>query len=77
MKAAMMFRKEVIPPQVGIPQKLGKFASLERAQVLIPGEMVPFSRQAIGRKRNIIVNNFDAAVCIARIISFCSVLTDL
>jgi hypothetical protein len=58
----MTFQKEVIPPQVGIPEKLGKFTCLDQASIMIPGNPLSFSRQAIGKKRNIIVSNFDAAV---------------
>ena len=58
----MMFQKGVIPPQVGIPQNLRKFACLDQSSILIPGNPVPFSRQAVGQKRNVVVNNFDAAV---------------
>ncbi|RYP11137.1 hypothetical protein DL765_007886 [Monosporascus sp. GIB2] len=61
MKAAIMFRKGVIPPQVGIPQKLGDFACLEQGSILIPGGPVPYTRQSVGKKRTMIVNNFDAA----------------
>ncbi|KAH8592115.1 hypothetical protein B0O99DRAFT_689896 [Bisporella sp. PMI_857] len=61
IKAAMTFQKEVIPPQVGIPEKLGKFTCLDQASIMIPGNPLSFSRQAIGKKRNIIVSNFDAA----------------
>lgn len=70
MKAAIMFRKGVIPPQVGIPQKLGNFECLERGSVLIPGNPIPYTRQSIGKKRTMIVNNFDAAVCLYMCIDF-------
>ncbi|RYO88710.1 hypothetical protein DL764_008697 [Monosporascus ibericus] len=67
MKAAIMFRKGVIPPQVGIPHKLGDFACLKQGSILIPGDPVPYTRQSIGRKRTMIVNNFDAAIHLALI----------
>ena len=62
IKASLMFQKEIVPPQVGIPEYLGDFECLDRSSILIPGHPVSFSRKAIGQKRNIIVNNFDAAV---------------
>jgi len=62
IKASLMFQKEIIPPQVGIPEHLGNFECLDRSSILIPGNPVPFSSRAVGQKRNIIVNNFDAAV---------------
>lgn len=62
MKAALMFQKGVIPPQVGIPERLGTFACLDQAAIHIPGEPVQFSRQILGKNRKVIVNNFDAAV---------------
>lgn len=62
----MTFQKGVIPPQVGIPQNLRKFTCLDKSTILIPGCPVPFSYQAGGRKRNIVVNNFDAAVSTAQ-----------
>ncbi|KAI9037691.1 uncharacterized protein KD926_000107 [Aspergillus affinis] len=61
MKAAIMFRKGIIPPQVGMPEKLGKFDCLDQGSILIPGAPVQFSRQANGKTRKILVNNFDAA----------------
>ncbi|KAI0202479.1 putative polyketide synthase [Astrocystis sublimbata] len=61
MKAAMMFGKGVVPPQVGMPHKLGDFDFLKHGTVVIPGEPVPYSHQSIGNKRRMIVNNFDAA----------------
>lgn len=66
MKASLMFRKGFVPPQVGIPEKLGTFDCLNRGSVLIPGEPVSFTRQSVGKKRTMIVNNFDAAVSINR-----------
>lgn len=59
-----MFRKGVVPPQVGIPEKMGVFDCLDRGSVLIPGEPVSFTRQSVGKTRTMIVNNFDAAVSI-------------
>jgi acyl transferase domain-containing protein len=64
MKAAVMFRKGMVPPQVGIPHKLGDYACLKQGSILIPGEAVPYTRQSVGRKRRMMVNNFDAAVCV-------------
>ncbi|RYP85130.1 hypothetical protein DL769_001034 [Monosporascus sp. CRB-8-3] len=61
IKAAIMFRKGVIPPQVGIPHKLGDFACLKQGSILIPGDPIPYTRQSVGSKRTMIVNNFDAA----------------
>ncbi|KAK8074379.1 Bcpks15 [Apiospora hydei] len=61
MKAAAMFRKGLVPPQVGIPEKMGNFDCLDRGSILIPGVPMPFTRQSVGKKRTMIVNNFDAA----------------
>lgn len=61
IKASFMFRKGVVPPQVGIPEKMGVFDCLDRGSVLIPGEPVSFTRQSVGKTRTMIVNNFDAA----------------
>jgi hypothetical protein len=59
-----MFRKGIIPPQVGLPEKMGNFGCLDHGSVLIPGDPVSFTRQSVGRTRAMIVNNFDAAVSI-------------
>ncbi|KAM7216845.1 hypothetical protein V8F06_007822 [Rhypophila decipiens] len=62
MKAAMMFRKGVVPPQPGIPAKLAKYAALENSEIYIPGEVVPYTRESLGgKKRTLMVSNFDAA----------------
>ncbi|KAK2801683.1 Type I Iterative PKS [Onygenales sp. PD_10] len=61
IKAALTIKKEVIPPQVGVPQKLGKFPCLERDSIVIPGNILPFSRHVLGQKRHVLVSNFDAA----------------
>jgi hypothetical protein len=64
IKGAMVLQKEIIPAQVGIPQKLGHYPCLEKGQILVPGSAMPFSGKTVGQvKRRILVNNFDAAVC--------------
>jgi hypothetical protein len=64
IKGAMVLKKETIPAQVGIPQKLGHYPCLENGQILVPGNAMPFSGETVGQgKGRILVNNFDAAVC--------------
>lgn len=63
MKAATMFRKGFVPPQVGMPHKIGHYACLEQGLVHVPGSAIPYTRQSVGKKRVMLVNNFDAAVC--------------
>ena len=58
----MAFKKEVVPPQVGIPANLGHHDLLNQSSILVPGKPVSFSRQTVGQQRNVVVNNFDAAV---------------
>jgi acyl transferase domain-containing protein len=63
IKGAMVLKKEVIAPQVGMPQKLGHYPCLENGQILVPGDQIPFSSPTAGQgRRRILVNNFDAAV---------------
>ncbi|KAL1961387.1 hypothetical protein VTO42DRAFT_115 [Malbranchea cinnamomea] len=61
IKAAMVIKKELIPPQVGIPEKAGKYPWLEKGMVVVPGEVMAYSRRAVGHKRYALVSNFDAA----------------
>ena len=63
IKAAMVLKKETIPPQVGMPQNLGHYSCLENGQILVPGNPISFSSPTVGQgRRKILVNNFDAAV---------------
>ncbi len=59
----MVLKKETIPPQIGVSQKLGHYACLENGQILVPSSSVPFSASTVGQSpRRALVNNFDAAV---------------
>lgn len=59
----MVLQKGTIPPQVGIPHKLGHYSCLKKGQILVPGNPIAFSGPIVGQgRRRILVNNFDAAV---------------
>jgi hypothetical protein len=63
IKASMVLRKKMIPPQVGVSQKRGNYPSLRNGRICVPDCPVPFSDPPDGqRRRRILVNNFDAAV---------------
>jgi hypothetical protein len=59
-----VLQKETIPAQPGVTQKLGHYPSLENGQIVVPANITPFSGKTVGqgKKRRILVNNFDAAV---------------
>jgi acyl transferase domain-containing protein len=61
LKCIMMFKKDIIPPQGGMPHALNpKFPPLADLNIQILSESQPFVRQA-GKPRRILLNNFDAA----------------
>ncbi|KAK1981251.1 hypothetical protein LZ30DRAFT_793799 [Colletotrichum cereale] len=61
IKAILMFQKQVMPPQAGMPHALNKqFPPLEDYRIRILSEPVPF-RSAGGKPRRVLINNFDAA----------------
>ncbi|KAL4861374.1 hypothetical protein BDV12DRAFT_208059 [Aspergillus spectabilis] len=61
IKALLIFQHGAIPRHVGIKTRLnGRFPDLQRLNVHIPEETLPWPRQAT-RKRYIMVNNFSAA----------------
>nr|A0A455M7S4.1 RecName: Full=Non-reducing polyketide synthase atnG; Short=NR-PKS atnG; AltName: Full=Arthripenoid biosynthesis cluster protein G [Arthrinium sp.]AYO60880.1 NR-PKS AtnG [Arthrinium sp.] len=61
IKASLTFRKGMVPPQVGIPEKMGSFACLDHGTVHVPGAPVSFTRESVGKTRAMVMNNFDAA----------------
>ncbi|EHK96622.1 putative Conidial yellow pigment biosynthesis polyketide synthase [Glarea lozoyensis 74030] len=61
LKCIMMFKKDIIPPQGGMPHALNpKFPPLADLNIQILSEPHPFVRQA-EKPRRILLNNFDAA----------------
>jgi hypothetical protein len=57
-----MLRKSSIPPHVGIKGRINtNFPDLRALNVHIPTTSIPFTVPA-GKKRKIMINNFDAAV---------------
>lgn len=58
IKASLMLKSGIIPPQVGIPGELNPaFPNLANLHVQIPAKKTAFP----GKKRSVFVNNFDAA----------------
>ncbi|TID00251.1 Non-reducing polyketide synthase cla3 [Colletotrichum higginsianum] len=61
IKAILMFQKQVLPPQVGMPHALNKqFPPLHDKKIRILSKAAPF-RSASGKPRRVLINNFDAA----------------
>lgn len=62
IKAILMFQKNVLPPQVGMPHALNKqFPPLHEKNIRILSKATPF-HCARGKPRRVLINNFDAAV---------------
>jgi iterative type I PKS product template protein len=63
LKGIMMFQKNIIPPQAGMPHALNpKLPSLSKVNIEIPSEPRVFSKHKEANKpRRILINNFDAA----------------
>ncbi|KAL9637500.1 MAG: hypothetical protein Q9164_002147 [Protoblastenia rupestris] len=63
IKAVMMFRKGLIPPQPGMPfQTNTKFPPLDKMNIKIAADQQPFRPSLTGnRKRKLLLNNFDAS----------------
>ncbi|KAJ5437643.1 hypothetical protein N7445_006187 [Penicillium cf. griseofulvum] len=60
IKSIMMFQKNIIPPQVGMPHALNpRFPSLSECNIEIPSEPKKFPKT--DKTRYILLNNFDAA----------------
>ncbi|KAE8350732.1 conidial yellow pigment biosynthesis polyketide synthase [Aspergillus coremiiformis] len=60
LKCIMMFQKDVIPPQAGMPHALNpRFPSLSEHNIEIPSDPRPFNKTH--KPRHILLNNFDAA----------------
>ena len=61
LKCIMMFQKDTIPPQAGMPHALNSsFPPLADLNIEIPSEPRPF-RKGSSKPRRILLNNFDAA----------------
>ena len=61
LKCIMMFQKDTIPPQAGMPHALNpKFPPLADLNIEIPSEPKPFTKESTNPRR-ILLNNFDAA----------------
>ncbi|KIW12212.1 hypothetical protein PV08_09488 [Exophiala spinifera] len=63
IKCCLMFQKDEIPPQVGMPAKLNvNYPPLKQLHVEIPHQSVPFEPSSTSDGvRRILLNNFDAA----------------
>ena len=62
MKAILMFQKNVIPPQAGMPTRLNPaFPNLSGLNIEIPDHEMPFKPIA-DSGRTVLVNSFDASV---------------
>ncbi|KZN88913.1 Conidial yellow pigment biosynthesis polyketide synthase [Penicillium chrysogenum] len=60
IKCIMMFKKNIIPPQAGMPHALNpRFPPLSDYNIEIPAEPKQFKKT--GKPRRILLNNFDAA----------------
>ncbi|KAF2273801.1 polyketide synthase [Westerdykella ornata] len=61
LKCIMMFQKDILPPQAGMPHTLNpRYPDLSEVGIDIPSEPKPFT--SVGQKpRRILLNNFDAA----------------
>lgn len=67
IKAILMFQKDIMPPQVGMPHALNKhFPPLHDKKIRILSKATPF-RCARGKPRRVLINNFDAAVSCQRL----------
>lgn len=61
LKCIMMFKKDTIPPQAGMPHALNpKFPKLSDINIEIPSEPKVFKKN-YNKPRRILLNNFDAA----------------
>ncbi|KAH0430094.1 hypothetical protein CcaCcLH18_08040 [Colletotrichum camelliae] len=61
IKAILMFQKQMMPPQAGMPHALNKnFPSLEDNKIRILSKAAPFRLES-GKRRRVLINNFDAA----------------
>ncbi|KAL6232447.1 hypothetical protein BDW75DRAFT_247181 [Aspergillus navahoensis] len=61
LKSILMFQKDTIPPQAGMPHTLNpNFPPLHEINIKIPSEPLDF-KAAGGKPRRILLNNFDAA----------------
>lgn len=61
LKCIMMFQKDIIPPQAGMPHTLNpRFPSLSEFNIEIPSEPRAFKKES-HQPRRILLNNFDAA----------------
>ncbi|PWY68035.1 ketoacyl-synt-domain-containing protein [Aspergillus sclerotioniger CBS 115572] len=61
IKGLLMFRKNLIPPHVGVKNRLNqRFPPLDEKQIHIPGRNIAFAPRT-HRRRRILVNNFGAA----------------
>ena len=61
LKCIMMFKKDIMPPQAGMPHALNpKFPPLSELNIDIPSEPKVFNKEP-GKPRRILLNNFDAA----------------
>lgn len=62
LKCVMMFQKNIIPPQAGMPHALNpKFPSLPELNIQIPSEPKVFDAHSNGKPRRILLSNSDAA----------------
>lgn len=61
LKCIMMFQKDIIPPQAGMPHALNpRFPPLSELNIEIPSEPKAFKKES-QKPRRILLNNFDAA----------------
>lgn len=61
LKCIMMFQKDIIPPQAGMPHALNpRFPPLSELNIEIPSEPRAFNKEP-HQPRRILLNNFDAA----------------
>ncbi|KAG6354135.1 hypothetical protein INS49_004739 [Diaporthe citri] len=61
IKAILMFQKNILPPQAGMPHALNKqFPPLHDKKIRILSKAAPFHRMR-GKPRRVLINNFDAA----------------
>lgn len=61
IKCIMMFQKDIIPPQAGMPHALNpRFPPLSELNIEIPSEPRAFNKER-HKPRRILLNNFDAA----------------
>lgn len=58
-----MFKKNSMPPQVGMPHALNpNFPPLSEMNIIVPSQAQKFENNG-DTPRRILLNNFDAAVC--------------